>query len=243
MPRKLYRSLVGRRRSSGDERIEIGVVAQGNRPELRAIIGACLMGWPFVEMELALILGQLLGSPNEAAIAVFTSVRRSTTQRDMIYEAGMHTLDQDDKDLLKAILAVERATELERNALAHGHFGVSSLLPDDFVWQETKDYMAHRTDVTLRAQKGWDEEKHERLIGTLFVYTKSDLELIHKDIFELGNTLRLFLRYLQDSKRKNGTPALRRRQLCDQPNIARELDRARRERTLPALGGRALPEP
>ena len=72
------------------------------------------MGWPFVEMELALILGQLLGSPSEAAIAVFQIIRRSTTQRDAIYEAGMHTLNPDDKDLLKAILAVEQSIESER---------------------------------------------------------------------------------------------------------------------------------
>ena len=42
---------------------------------------------PFLEMELALLLGKLLGSPNEAAIAVFQIIRRSSTQRDAILEA------------------------------------------------------------------------------------------------------------------------------------------------------------
>jgi hypothetical protein len=244
MPRKPYTTLVGRtKRKSGDESIEIGVIAQARRPELQTIIGACLMGWPFIEMELALILGQLLGSPNEAAIRVFQIIRRSTTQRDAIHEAGIHTLSSDDRDLLNAVLAVEQSVESERNALAHGHFGISSLLPYHFIWQETKDYLSHRTNVTLREQKGWNEDRHERLIQTLYVYTRSDLESIQKDIFDLGNTLHLFLRYLQDRDNNNPTISLRRRQLCDQPNIGQELKRLRHERNLLALGGRALPEP
>jgi hypothetical protein len=138
---------------------------------------------------------------------------------------------------------VEQSIESERNALAHGHFGVSSLLPDDLVWQETKDYINHRTNYTLRAQKDWDKEKHERFIRTLFVYTKADLELIHKDIFDLGNTLHLFLRYLQDLAISGEKLSLRRLQLCDQPHIAQELRRIHHEKTLLAIGGRALPEP
>ena len=113
------------------------------------------------------------------------------------------------------------------------------------IWsgKRRKDYMNHRTNYTLRAQKNWDKEKHERFIRTLFVYTKADLELIHKDVFDLGNTLHLFLRYLQDLDNNDPTISLRRRQLCDQPNIGQELKRIHHERTLLALGGRALPEP
>ena len=194
-------------------------------------------------MELALILGQLLGSPNEAAIAVFQIIRRSATQREAISEAALCTLSPDDNDLLTAILCVEKAIEAERNALAHGHFGTSSLLPNDLVWEETKDYLAHRTNITLRAQAGWDRERHEQAIRTLYVYTKPDLELIYKDIVDLGNALHLFLMYLQECGKTNGTPSLQRRQLCDQSKIARELERLRHEKNLLALGGRALPEP
>jgi hypothetical protein len=82
MPRKPYTSLIGRKRKTGDERIQMGAEAFANRPELLATIGSCLMAWPFIEMQLALILGQLLGSPNEAAIGVFQIIRRSTTQRN-----------------------------------------------------------------------------------------------------------------------------------------------------------------
>jgi hypothetical protein len=221
----------------------MGAEAFANRPELLAIIGSCLMAWPFIEMQLALILGQLLGSPNEAAIGVFQIIRRSTTQREVLQEAGLHTLTSDDKDLLNAVLAVEQSIESERNALAHGHFGISNLLPEHLIWQETKDYLALRTDITLREQTEWDEDKHEKLIQTLYVYTRSDLELTQRDIFNLRNTLHLFLRYLQDRDSKNPTTSLRRRQLCDQSNIGQELDRLRHERTLLALGGRALPEP
>jgi hypothetical protein len=174
MPRKPYLSLVGRRRGKGDEAVRIGTEAAHERPELQRIIGGCLMSWPFVETELALLLGRLLGSPNEAAIAVFQLIRRSTTQRDAILEAGRYTLNSDDQELLIAVMNLVKPVEAERNALAHGHFGVSSLLPKDLLWQDTVDYLAHRTNVTLRGQLGWDKDKHDSIMKTFFVYTKAD---------------------------------------------------------------------
>jgi hypothetical protein len=145
--------LVGRRRGKGDESIRIGSEAVHERPELQRIIGGCLMSWPFIETELALLLGRLLGSPNEAAIAVFQLIRRSTTQRDAILEAGRYTLNSDDQELLIGVMNLVKPVEAGRNALAHGHFGVSSLLPQDLLWQDTVDYLAHRTNVTLRGHK------------------------------------------------------------------------------------------
>ena len=178
MPRKPYLSLVGRKRGKGDEAIYIGE-AFNKRPALQRIIGACLMSWPFVETELALLLGKLLGSPNEAAIAVFQLIRRSTTQRDAILEAGRHTLNAEDQELLTAVMNLVKSAEAERNALAHGHFGVSNLLPKDLLWQDTVDYLSHRTNVTLRGQLEWSNDKHDSIVKTFFVYTKADLQMIH----------------------------------------------------------------
>jgi hypothetical protein len=201
------------------------------------------MAWPFVEMEMALVLGQLIGSENDAAMAVFQIIRRSTSQRDAISEAARCALRADDQELLSAVLNIEKAIESERNALAHGHFGVVSLLPHDFVWQDTPDYLAHRSNVSLRGHTIWNKEKHESFVKTLDVYTNTDIEIIYNDIEQLGYLFHQLLNYMKSVRNDDGTSSQLRRQLCEQPHMARELDRLRREKTLSALGGRSLPEP
>jgi|HubBroStandDraft_1064217.scaffolds.fasta_scaffold37644_3 hypothetical protein len=243
MPRKPYLSLVGRKRQSGDESIEVGTQAIDQHPELRSLVGACLMAWPFVEMELALILGQLLGSTTDAAMAVFQTIRRSAPQRDAISEAGRHALSEADQELLSAVLSVQKSIEADRNALAHGFFGHSSLLPKDYIWQETTDYLKHRSETILKNDTQWNRLKHEEIVKTFFVYTKDDLEQIRSDIIELGEILHAFLRYLKHLHLGGPLLSQLRRQLCERPHMARELVRLHREKTLQALGGRGLPEP
>lgn len=223
MPRKPYLSLVGRKRRTGTEKINIGGDAFNKRPDLQRIVGACLMSWPFLEMELALLLGKLLGSPNEAAIAVFQIIRRSSTQRDAILEAGRHSLNSEDQELLSAVMNMVGAVEAERNALAHGHFGISNLLPKDLVWQNTVDYIAHQTNVILRGQTEWNNDKHEAIVRNLFVYTKKDLEIIREDMILVGHITKLFLRYL------TGQSLVLRKHLHEFPRVNQELKKLRKK--------------
>jgi hypothetical protein len=88
------------------------------------------MIWPPAEAEMALVLGLLLGAENAAAMAVFQSLRRSSSQREAIAEAGKIRLPPSDQDLLNAVLNVHKSIEAERNALAYGHFGMYSELKD-----------------------------------------------------------------------------------------------------------------
>jgi hypothetical protein len=228
MPRNPHTSLVGRKRKSGDERIEIGSLAIAQHPELRSLVGGCLMAWPFVELELAIILGQLLGTKNDSVMAVFEATRRSASQRDAISEAGIFALDRENRDILSAVLNIVKSIESERNALGHGCFGHSDLLPDAMIWQGTVDYLSHRRSVSLREETEWNKDRHEAIIATLFVYTRSDLETILSEIDKLGHFLHLFLNYLKSISHGDVELSSRlRRQLCDQPHMARELDRVR----------------
>jgi hypothetical protein len=47
-----------------------------HRPDFVAVIGRCITLWPYVEHNLALILGFFLKADNEATIAMFTALRQ-----------------------------------------------------------------------------------------------------------------------------------------------------------------------
>jgi len=201
------------------------------------------MAWPFVEMEMALILGQLIGSENDAAMAVFNVIRHSTSPRDAISEAGRYALNAEDQELLSAVLNIEKDIESERNNLAHGHFGISNLLPDDLVWQDTTDYLKIGRNVSYQGKIIISDDTHESVVKTIGVYTKIDLEKIYKDIEQLGYVFRILLNYLKSVHDNDGMSSKWRRQLCEQPHMTRELERVRHENSLQLAGGPLLPEP
>jgi hypothetical protein len=126
MPRKPFKPFADRNPGG---RIDIGTRTLTERPALLTLVGKCLTAWPHIEAEMALVLGQLLGAHNsDAAMAVFQALRRSSAQRDAIFEAG-RALHPTDRDLLSAVLNVHKSVEAERNALAHGHLGTYSFMP------------------------------------------------------------------------------------------------------------------
>ena len=127
MPRQPFKPYVTRKPGGN---IEIGTQAVQQRPDLFALVGKCLISWPHIEAEMALLLGQLLGAENRATLAVFQTLRRSIAQRDAISEAARVALNETDQELIFAVLNVHKSIESERNALAHGHLGVYSLMED-----------------------------------------------------------------------------------------------------------------
>lgn len=227
MPRQPYLSVVNRARGT---RYDIGTHCIGQRPELEKLIGACVMSWPFIEAEMAVLLGVLLKADNPAALAVFQSLRRSSAQRDAIAEAAKVALNERDQELLGAILSVHKATEAERNALVHGHFGTADNLPDAFIWQNTTDYVLFRASMTISREGTLDDARVGRLLSTMYVYRKADLEAIFAEISELAQVWHDLTRYLTHKlpadARVHGQAYS---QLCGQSRIAQELENIRRK--------------
>jgi len=219
MPRQPYLKVVAQPKGA---EIDVGTRSIGKRPELEALVGNCLMAWPHVEAEMALLLGQLLGAENAAALAVFQALRQSRTQRDLISEAGKVALNETDQKLLSAALNVHKGIEAERNALTHGHFGISSKVTDGVLWMNTNDYVAIRASMTLIPVPTWDDEKHLKLLSTIFIYKADDLKATFADMKEMAHIWNNFVAYLRppsDAKIRSD----RYRELCNRPHIAREL--------------------
>ena len=56
--------------------IDVGTRSIGQRPDIESRIGNCLMAWPHIEAEMAVVFAQLIGGDNVAALAVFQTIRR-----------------------------------------------------------------------------------------------------------------------------------------------------------------------
>jgi len=175
-----------------------------------------------------------------------TSIHRQSPRRDgaeaaaarrqlglAISEAAKVALTNDiDHELLTAVLNVHKAIEGERNALCHGHIGVCNAYPDGLLWMGTNDYIQFRASRTLSVHSHYGDAQHEELLKTIYIYRKSDLEAIYKDIKEQAWFWVELVRYLRFHQVRDRAPrAGLYRRLCDRPRIAQELERLRREKT------------
>ena len=229
MPRKPFKPIADR---TPGGMIDIGTRGISQRLELFALVGRCIVSWPFIEAEMALALGALLGADNAAALAVFQTLRRSSAQRDAISEAARASRDEKDQELITAVLNVHKSVESERNALAHGHMGSYSLLPNAILWMTTNDYVAFKASIVLAGNTTHTDERRDALNSRLSYYKAEDLETVIDDIDMIGlvwSELIRFLREVAPSRRDQLY-----RQLCDRSRIAQELVKLRRERTPPA---------
>jgi hypothetical protein len=216
MPRQPYLKMVDRDRSDS---LDFSIAALDHRSDLQLIIARCFMAWPIVEIEMAMILGHLLGTKDAAAVAVFEQLRRSSAQREAIMAAANIILEERDKELMSASLNAHKAIESDRNAFAHGHFGVSDLLPDAVVWMSSSDYAPIRSKSVLIGRTPTVSE----ITSKVYVYRLKDLKDIFNDVEWLLDYWVSALGYLRTPYSKFGTREELYLQLCDQPRIAREL--------------------
>jgi hypothetical protein len=217
---------------------QIGTQIARKRPELEALIGACLMAWPTIEVEMALVLGHLLGAKDTAALAVFQILRRSSNQRDAISAAAEASLNPADKELVTAVLNIHKSIEAERNALAHGHYGFTKHLPHHILWMDSRDYLQMQVDMALKPGASWSADKNDKFLSQLWVYKKEDLQTIHTDIMEMGFRWFELLKYLRRSPTKDArVRAAAYRKLCAQVRISQELEKLRHEKKPPVRHG------
>src|SRR5258708_25257345 len=207
--------------------LRFGVSAINNRPDECSLVGRIVAKWSYIETEMAVVLGILLKTDSAAMLSVFQILRRSSAQRDAISQAAKTALDYGQQELLSALLNVHRAIESDRNDLVHGILGECNEVKDGILWIQATDQMLFRVRFHLEPGFGFDSEAQAELAEMAFLYRKSDLERIEKDITELWRNwfeFREIAHYPTASEEQ-----LRR--LCDQPRIAQELARMRQKNT------------
>lgn len=119
----------------------VGALVLNDRPELTAAIGRCIAIWAQADSEMGNLFGILLGTNSEAALEVFLTLRRSANQRDALKAAARFSLTDDEHEFFEAMMVVYGSLESQRNALAHGCFGVAANDPTVLLWIDIRDHV------------------------------------------------------------------------------------------------------
>lgn len=211
-------------RAHPDAHYYINQNCMADRPEMASIIARCLLTWSLVDVEMSLILGALLDTRSDAAVAVYLSLQNARAQRDALRSAAAISLTREDLALFNAALALHKASSGDRNDLAHGIFGVVSNESDQLIWCPSAKFAAWMTRAN---QKAWslefDTDPHAPLRNELFIYSKTDLETIFSQfsfVFDVVSKMHMALSPIQASSEFG------RQWLLAQPQIQIELDRA-----------------
>jgi hypothetical protein len=177
----------------------VGALVLKERPEICARIGKVVAIWGQVDNEMGNLLGILLGTESEATLEVFLSLRRSSNQRDALASAARFTLKGRDFDTFSAILKVYGSLESQRNALAHGCFGIC---PDDeslLFWIDIKHHVHFQAEILSRELRGEiADDRHKRLKENMFVYRLADLDTLYDDMEDFWWATFYFNGYLRE---------------------------------------------
>jgi hypothetical protein len=109
-------------------------------PRLAQLVGQICVNWTGVDMQMGLLLGSLVGVDNEAAVAVFLSLRNNRAQRDALVAAAERTLNAELRQGFDALLSVHSRYDKQRNDVVHGVWGRAEQTPDDLVWCSLQDH-------------------------------------------------------------------------------------------------------
>jgi hypothetical protein len=205
---------------------DIASLGMERRPQLASLIGQCLMHWSNIELQMALLLGVLLNATNEAAVAVYLSLRAGRVRQDAINAAANAVLSGEVLELYRAIVDFQRSVEVQRNDLAHGCYGTTDAIPDGVLWMEAQhvanfmldfwNKIEHSTPTgppipTSREEK---EKIQELNLNRMFVYREKDIKQLLSDIEALWRALGSFIYFLRNSK-----PREIYDRLCNEPHV------------------------
>ena len=193
----------------------IGMGALSHIPDFVVGIGNCVSHWSYVEHVMALLLGSLLGAESEASIAIFSNLRRSASQRELIEKAASYLLNNDAMTLLRALLAVSRSVERGRNEVVHGQWGhlthpnATEKLPEPMaVWIASDDYASWNVKVLETS------DDHAGLKDKMFVFTIRDIEEINERIADLWWMFFDFFVYVRQFLKNPSSPPAIEKQLA-----------------------------
>jgi hypothetical protein len=137
-------------------------------------------------LQLGLALGAILKASSEPATALFLSIKTSRAQRDALESVARILLMDEDLRDYDALISACASVEKQRNALAHGIFGISDQIPDGLLWSDLQDH----ANFLIRAYQAEYEGKmladpHAQLREDMFIYRKKDLEKLVADLREV----------------------------------------------------------
>lgn len=171
----------------------VGALTLKDRPEFSSAIGRCIALWSYADNEMGNLFGILLGTQSDAALEVFLTLRRSSSQIEALKSAAKFKLANEELQTFNAILARYTSLEKQRSSLAHGCFGVCSD-PSILLYIELKHHVHFQTEALSKNLA----DPHEKLKAKLCVYRLTDLQALYDEMEQFWNASRHFNGYLRD---------------------------------------------
>jgi len=175
-----------------------GALALNNRPELASAIGRCITIWSQADSEMAKLFDTLFGTNNKISLEVFLILRNSANQREALKAAAEIRLKGENYLFFEALMSLYKSLESERNALAHGCFGVAANDLDVLFWIDTRNHVQFQTDIYTKIAHG-DKitDPHEHLKQNMYVYQLSDLNTLQYEMSQFWDATMSFNSYLK----------------------------------------------
>jgi hypothetical protein len=209
----------------------IGPGQINSRPELASLVGQCIAMWADIELQMGLSLGAILKTNSEAAVALFLAAKTSRAQRDSLAAVARLLLTGDDLDAFEALMTIYVSLEKQRNALAHGLFGISDALPDALLWCDMQNHANYLINAYLAVYQGKPlADPNAKLREYMFVYTRRDLEELLRDLTELQKAAFHFHCHHQPRENK---PQDHFKEMVELPAMCSALRMVRNSRALP----------
>jgi hypothetical protein len=171
-----------------------------------------------MDAAVAFMLGRMLKANTAPAMALFLALRQSRVQHEVLSAVAKSVLDAPDQELFAALMSLRSGCDRERDALAHGRFGVAPKITEGIVWVDSLDYLQFEVRVEageeLTPAQDWLRER-------MFVYDLSDLSRLIRDATQTYNSIRSFAGYIYSTD--TAWRALRYPQLCTEPHVQQSL--------------------
>jgi hypothetical protein len=159
---------------------------------------------------------------------VFLLLRRASNQAKALQGAAKYALSGRELTAFEALMKVYTSLETERNALAHGCFGICPDDPSLLFWIDVKDHVHFQTETLSKESKGeFAADRHAILKEKLYVYRPTDLQSLHDDMEQFWWAIFYFNGYLREPK--NAGRAAEFQRLCAFPQIQQEILNAGRK--------------
>jgi hypothetical protein len=213
------------------------------RPELAVLAAKVISEWSLVDSQVSGVYVVMLGTNPAPGTAVYASLIANAVQKDAIRAVARLALDEEQNDVLEAILKLYATAAKERNKIAHWVWGSTPELPGKALLVEPSYLALYHAEY--REYEDRRNRKHPQIgekpgmdTGRIFVYTSEDF--IHlsdriRRLYTLVTQLRGIL-----SVRVNTAPAHdvallpqyreRFQALENEPEIRPRIDRRREDR-------------
>jgi hypothetical protein len=174
------------------------------KPELATLIAYIFAQWATIEAEVGMLLVRILGATAEPARAMYSVLTSQALQMLALNAAAKSALSTEQFEVFEAVLSVLETVQKPRNKLAHWIYGQCTDLPNAMLLADPQSLKEMHTARALipallasgKLKRGQSDKAFGVDRKSVFVYRKSDLERIKRDLTDASAMLVHFRYYL-----------------------------------------------